>query len=421
MFDDLTDMQLLIKFGLILLLGFLVGIERGWSFKKKKEGERTAGIRTFTLIAISGGLWGLLHKHVGDVLLGVALVGFILIIMVGYYQHARITGKLGLTTEMAAFLTFTVSIAVIKGYIILPVSITILMVLLLSIKPELHKWVKTIEPKELYSGIVFLIISAILLPLLPNRGFGPWEVWNPFELWGMVVLIAGISYAGYFSMKYLGKEKGLLFTSFTGSLVSSLAVTVTLGRYSEKVKSTEILTTGILIATFTALGRVLLLAILFNYSLLPLIAPSVAAMALTALAAAVWIQMKGETKKSSSKFTLRNPLQLSTAFQFGLLLAAVMFLSELSGKWFGDLGIYGLSILSGMVDIDSITLTLLDMSKENLVHKIAAYGLILAAITNTLVKAGIFTYFIGYKKAKKLLFICLLIALSSLPGLLFLF
>src|SRR6056297_1690720 len=241
MFDDLTDMQLLIKFGLILLLGFLVGIERGWSFKKKKEGERTAGIRTFTLIAISGGLWGLLHRHVGDVLLGVALVGFILIIMVGYYQHARVTGKLGLTTEMAAFLTFTVSIAVIKGYIILPVSITILMVLLLSIKPELHKWVKTIEPKELYSGIVFLIISAILLPLLPNRGFGPWEVWNPFELWGMVVLIAGISYAGYFSMKYLGKEKGLLFTSFTGSLVSSLAVTVTLGRYSEKVKSTEIL------------------------------------------------------------------------------------------------------------------------------------------------------------------------------------
>lgn len=416
--SDATEMQVLARMGLILLLGFLVGLERGWSFQKKKEGERTAGIRTFTLIALSGGLWGLLHSHVGDLLLGIALLGFILIIMMGYYQQAHKTGKLGLTTEMAAFLTFTVGIAVIKGYLLLSVTITILMVLLLSIKPGLHRWIKTIEPTELYSGIVFLIISAILLPLLPNRGFGPWEVWNPFELWGMVVLIAGISYAGYFSMKYLGKEKGLLFTSFTGSLVSSLAVTVTLGRFSEKVKSTDVLITGILIATFTALGRVLLLAALFNYSLLPLIAPSVAAMAITALAAAVWIQLNSETKKSTNKFTLRNPLQLSTAVPFGLLLALVMFLSEFSSQWFGTPGIYGLSILSGMVDIDSITLTLLDMSKENLVQHIAAYGVILATITNTLVKAGIFTYFIGYKKAGKLLVICLIIALSALPGIL---
>lgn len=416
MFDDITDTQVLLKFGLILLLGFLVGIERGWSFKRKREGQRTAGIRTFTLIALSGGVWGLLHEHVGDVLLGLAFLGFILVVMTGYYHHAHKTGKLGLTTEMAAYLTFSVGIAVIKGYIILPVSITIVMVLLLSIKPELHKWVKTIEPRELYSGIVFLIISAILLPLLPNQGFGPWQVWNPFELWGMVVLIAGISYAGYFSMKYLGRERGLLFTSFTGSLVSSLAVTVTLGRYSEKVKTADILKTGILIATFTALGRVLLLSLLFNHELLPLIAPSVAAMAVTTLVAAVWMFRNSEVKKTSERFTLKNPLQLSTAIQFGVLLAAIMFLSELSSNWFGDPGVYSLSVLSGMVDIDSITLSLLDMSNEELLQKTAARGLILAAITNTLIKAGIFTYFIGYKKARKLLLISGIIALSALPG-----
>lgn len=416
MFHDITDMQLMMKLGLILLLGFLVGIERGWSFKKKKEGERTAGIRTFTLIALSGGLWGVLHEHVGDILLGIALLGFTLIIMTGYVQHYRDTGKVGLTTEVAAFLTFTVGILVIKGYIVLSVSVIILMVLLLSIKPGLHKWVKTIEPNELYSGILFLIISAIMLPLLPNRGFGPGEVLNPFELWGMVVLIAGISYAGYFSMKYLGKEKGLLFTSFTGSLVSSLAVTVTLGRYSQKIKNTDVLITGILIATFTALGRVILLAVLFNYSLLSTMGISVATMALTALAASVWIHVTSSSEGTASRFTVRNPLQLSTAVQFGIILAVVMLLSEFSRQWFGNIGIYGLSVLSGMVDIDSITLTLLDMSKENLVPEIASYGIILATITNTLVKAGIFTYFIGFKKAKKLLIICLVIALSSIPG-----
>jgi len=418
MFNDTTEIEVLIRMGLILLLGFLVGLERGWSFQKKKEGQRTAGIRTFTLIALSGGLWGILYEHVGELILGIALLGFTLIIMTGYFQHARKTGKLGLTTEMAAFLTFTVGIAVIMGYIILSVSVTILMVLLLSIKPRLHKWVKTIEPYELYSGILFLIISAIILPLLPNKGFGPGGALNPFELWGMVVLIAGISYVGYFFMKYMGKEKGILFTSFTGSLVSSLAVTVTLGRFSQKIKNTDVLITGILIATFTALGRVILLAVLFNYSLLSNMGISVATMALVALTASVWIHKTSESEGAASRFTVRNPLDLKTSIQFGVLLAVVMLLSEFSSRWFGNIGIYGLSVLSGMVDIDSITLTLLDMSKENLLPTIASYGIVLATVTNTLIKAGIFTYFIGLKKAKKLLAICIIIALSSIPGLL---
>ncbi len=113
-----TEMQLLARMGLILLLGFLVGLERGWSFQKKKEGQRTAGIRTFTLIALSGGLWGILSDHMGELILGIALLGFTLIIMTGYFQHAIKTGTLGLTTEIAAFLTFTIGIVVIKGYII---------------------------------------------------------------------------------------------------------------------------------------------------------------------------------------------------------------------------------------------------------------------------------------------------------------
>lgn len=419
MFEDITEMKLLVRMGLITLLGFLVGIERGWSFQKKREGERTAGIRTFTLIALSGGLWGILSEHMNELLLGIALLGFILIIMVGYFQHAKKTGALGLTTEIAAFLTFTIGIAVIKGYITLSVSITVLMVLLLSIKPKLHKWVKTIEPEELYSGVVFLIISAILLPLLPNRGYGPWEVLNPFQIWGMVVLIAGISYVGYFSMKYLGREQGILFTSFTGSLVSSLAVTVTLGKYSREIKSTSLLVTGVLIATFTALIRVLLLAVIFNPSLIEIFGPSVAFMAVAALAAAIWIHTTEKSEKTAKKIDLRNPLQLSTAVQFGLVLAIVMLLSEGLRQWYGDLGIYGLSLVSGMVDIDSITLALLDMGGESVTSNVAAFGIVFAAISNTLIKGAIFTYFIGFGKAWKLLLLCTIIGVFGLLGLLF--
>lgn len=334
-------------------------------------------------------------------------------------MHARQTKTIGLTTEMAAFVTFTVGIAVIKGFIILSVAVTILMTLILSMKPKLHNWIKTIEPKELYSGIIFLIISAILLPLLPDRGFGPWKVLNPFELWGMVVLIAGISYAGYFSLKYLGSQKGILFTSFTGSIVSSLAVTVTLAKYTKKTKSTNLLITGILIAICTALIRVLLLTLIFNPGLFKTVVISISAMILVALIAAIWNWNYSEHTEKRGEFDLRNPLQLSTAIQFGLVLALVMLMAEASKQWFGDLGVYGLSLISGMADIDSITLSLLQMGGEDLSKAVAANGIILASITNTLVKGVIFTFFLGIKDARKLLILCAMITISGIPGLLF--
>jgi len=412
------EFKLLARMGLVLLLGLLVGIERGWSLQRKKEGQRTAGIRTFTLIALSGGLWSILSEHVGPWLLGIALIALVLIIMTGYYQHARKTGALGLTTEMAAFITFSIGAAVIKGYIILSVAVTIVMVLILSIKPKLHKWVKTIEPDELYSGILFLLISAVVLPLLPNRGFGPWDALNPFEIWGMVVLIAGISYIGYFSMKYLGREKGILFMSFSGSLVSSIAVTITLSRFAREDKTTDVLITGILIAIFTALARIVIWVLIFNRALLTNVGPALLLMILTTLCLSFWIWWNSEKTKAQKTFPLRNPLQLSTALEFGLILALVMLLSEASKQWFGDPGIYGLSLISGMVDIDSITLSLLQMGGKDLSNTTASNGIILAAISNILIKGVIFAFFAGLRNAWKLLALFAIIIAAGFPALL---
>jgi len=412
------ELQLLIRMGLILLLGLVVGIERGWSLQQKKEGHRTAGIRTFTLIALAGGLWGILTQQIGEVLLGIVFLAFVSIIMIGYIRHSQQTGALGLTTEVAAVLTFTIGVAVARGYLVLSVATTVIMVLILSIKPKLHQWVKTIEPHELYSGILFLLISAVVLPLLPNRGFGPWKVFNPFELWGMVVLIAGISYIGYFSMKYLGSKKGILFTSFTGSLVSSIAVTVTLGRFASEGKASNILLTGVLIATFTALARVLVWVMIFNQHLIFKVGASVAVMIFTTLVLAFWSWRRSEHPENRKRVTLRNPLQLSTALQFGLILAAVMLLSEATKHWFGDPGIYGLSLISGAVDIDSITLSLLKISGQNLSLSAAGNGIVLATITNTLIKGGIFSFFAGIKNTRKLWAFCGIITASAIPGLL---
>lgn len=415
-----TEFKLLGRMGLALVLGFIIGIERGWSFQQKKEGQRTAGVRTFTLIALSGGIWGILSEHIGATLLGAALLAFVMIILVGYYQHVQQTGSLGLTTEMAAFVTFGVGVAVVKGYIMLSVAVTVVVVLLLSMKPKLHTWIKTIEPHEFYSGLLFLIISAVVLPLLPDKGYGPWDVLNPFEIWGMVVLIAGISYAGYYSMKYLGSEKGILFTSFTGSLVSSIAVTVTLGRFAREGGTTKMLVVGVLIANFTALGRMLLWVMIFNPTLFYGVGPSVLIMIITTLGLALWVWLTSEhPKKQQQISTLQNPLQLSTALQFGIILALVILMAEASRQWLGEPGVYGLSIVSGMVDIDSITLSLLQMGGEMLSAEAAANSLILVAISNTFIKAVIFAAFSGIKEAIRLLIYFALIVISSVPGLLF--
>lgn len=260
-------------------------------------------------------------------------------------------------------------------------------------KPKLHTWIKTIEPQEFYSGILFLIISAVVLPLLPNQGYGPWEVLNPFEIWAMVVLIAGISYIGYFSMKYLGSQKGILFTSFTGALVSSIAVTVTLGRFAREGETTDVLIIGVLIANFTTLGRMLLWVAIFNPILIYGVGPPVAAMIVTTSGLALWVWLNSAHSKKRKKFSsIENPLQLSTAIQFGVILALVMLLAEASRQWLGDPGVYGLSLISGMVDMDSITLSLLQIGGDTLSEEVAVNGLILVAIANTFVKGAIFAF-----------------------------
>lgn len=404
------------RLALALVLGFLVGIERGWSLRENKEGVRTAGIRTFTLIALAGALWGMLAEALDPIVLGFVFLGFFALVITGYYRHSAESGSTGLTTEMAALITFTLGVAVMQGYESVSVMITIVMVLILSVKSRLHQWIDTIESRELYSGIVFLLISAVVMPLLPNRGYGPWEVLNPYEIWGMVVLIAGISYAGYFSMKYLGKERGLQFTSFTGALVSSIAVTVTLGRYSQERRHMAFFQTGVLIATFVALGRILIWVAIFNPAWMTGILPAVGPMMAVNALAAMYLRRQAGSDSGRASIKLQNPLQLSTAAQFGLLLALVMFLAEVGRQWLGEPGLLGVSFLSGLVDIDAIVLSLLQMKGDTLPAGMVLRAVTLAAMANVLVKGAIFVYFSGFQSNRRLVLALALTAGAALPA-----
>lgn len=405
MLDVGLQPEIYIRFGIALALGLLIGIERGWSQRLSEEGERIAGIRTFSLIALLGSFWGFISGLVGDIILGFALLGFIALLITGYVYNVREKHDIGMTTEIAAFLTFALGIMIIKGYILISVATGIVMLILLSKKQLLHKWLNIIEPEELNAGIIFLLISAVILPMLPNRGYGPWNVLNPYEIWWMVVLIAGLSFIGYIGLRALGEKYGILVTSLSGGLVSSTAVTITMGGFARTSSLVPMLTEGVLVASVASFMRILIWVGIFNRALFYEVWLPVVMMILATIAGAVWIWQMKEIEEKETDFNISNPLQLSTAIKFGLILAVVFILVEVTRQWFGEMGIYILSFISGLADVDSITLSLAKMTGETLAEDVATTSIVIIAMSTTFVKGTIFTYFAGFRKSRYLLIV----------------
>jgi uncharacterized membrane protein (DUF4010 family) len=236
----------------------------------------------------------------------------------------------------------------------------------------------------------------VLLPVLPDQGYGPWQALNPYRIWWMVVLIAMISFAGYFAIKIAGAQRGIVFTGVFGGLASSTALTLHFSRMSRRSAAlTSILAMGILLACGTMFPRMLLVASVLNPALFkPLLVPA-AVMALLAYLPALFYWRAQSHKKTDAASPLKNPLELKTALSFGLLLALVMLLGKALQNWFGEAGVLALAAASGVADVDAITLSLARMSQDDLALQIAVTGIVTAAAINSLVKGGMATFIGG--------------------------
>jgi uncharacterized membrane protein (DUF4010 family) len=289
---------------------------------------------------------------------------------------------------------------------------------LLSYKPVLHKWLTKIKPQDFFSGIKLLIISVVFLPLLPNQGYGPWEALNPYWIWWMVVLISGLSFLGYIVIQFMGTKMGTLVTAFTGALVSSTAVTISLARLAKQGKDNTIFPAGVLLASSIMFVRVIVEVFIVNYSLVSYVWMPLTAMLAGLLACFFWLRYvheKDDRGSSNRQIEVKNPLRLGMALQFSALLAAILVLSEAMKAWFGNEGIYALSVISGLLDVDAITLTLSRSAKHDLAADAATVGIVLSSITNTLIKGFIFAFIAGIKNYIRL---PLLMFAAMLPGLL---
>lgn len=413
-----TEFEIIIKLLAALAIGLLIGIERGWSGRQEEEGVRVAGLRTFSLIGLLGGICAIIAVEMGVWFLAASFFSVSLMIVAGHVLEARTSGDLGTTTAFSMMLTFALSAWAALGFYNYALATAVVAIALLGMKPVLHKWLRHIEIEEIYAGIKLLIISVILLPLLPNRGFGPWEALNPYWIWLMVVLICGISFVGYFAIKHVGNRLGTLVTSVTGGLASSTAVTLSLSQFAREFPVKQLFMGGVMIASSIMFIRVLVEVAIVNPALLQSLWLPVTIMFVCVLGGGYWLWRGSSYKEADPDLQLDNPFKLTMAIKFGLLLGVIMFLSAAMLDIFGDGGIYVLSVISGLMDVDAITLSLARLSLDDLSHDVAVMGIVLASATNTIIKGFIFAFFVGLNESRKLIG---LLILAVIPGLLIAF
>jgi len=396
---------ILIKSLLIaVILGFIIGLQRTmanlYTRDKEKEAYFVAGSRTFALIALLGFLSGLLNKSIPSIV-SIITISVIGLLVLSYYLKAVLYKKMGMTTQIAAIITYLLGLMVYLHLEQYAIFIGVLMIVLLEIKPRLQKIEQNITPADLNASILLLAMTFLLLPILPDEMIGPYKLFNPYKTWLMAIIIASISFVGYLAIKILGNKRGVLLTGLFGGLVSSTAVSISLSQmYTTQKEYLNNFTAGIAMACTLMYIRVLFEAFVINQKLaLTLLLPYAAA----SVSGLIFVYILYKYSKTAT-FNLedtdiaKNPLQLSEALKFGLLFGIIYgAISVVQGNY-GNIGVYIISTLSGITDVDAITLSLSQLaSDQKLSVQASATGIVIASTTNSLVKLGI-VYWIGGRR-----------------------
>ncbi len=400
----MIDLLLLQRFAIALALGALIGLEREYA-RYRKRGHDFAGIRTFPLITLLGALTAYFADTISPYILivGLSLIGLLVIIAYIIISKKDRT-HVGATSEVAALLTFFIGMLAYYEEFFFAIILTVTIAVILYARSILHHFAERITQKEMASTLVFAIIAFLILPLLPNQGYGPLELFNPYLTWLMVVLISGISFAGYVLMKWFG-EQGIPLTGILGGLVSSTATTTSFSQRSRKEpKIHHALALGVILSNGIMFVRVLVLAFIINFVLfIHLLFPFLILILATCFFSYfLWRKAK---KVKKTNITLTSPFTLSPALKFAFLFAGVLALAKVAEVYFSSQGIYVISIISGIADVDAITLSLSQLTTGSLLLETARNGIIMAALTNVAVKAGI-AYWWGSKDFARIIALC---------------
>jgi uncharacterized membrane protein (DUF4010 family) len=420
---EMINLTLLQPFFIALFLGALLGFER--SFTSRMEHEELdfiGGIRTYALVSLFGSLASFLgEKYMIEILL-FSFLGIIILIAISYYISYSKHDESGITTEVSMLICFLIGVTVQKNHLVLALFIAIVSTAVLYLKRYMQRLGEKIENEDIRGTLLFALVTFVILIFDPDYNFymkdivimgtgimerypglADVKVINPFTVWLMVVLISAIGFSGYIAIKILGSRKGIGLTGFLGGLASSTATTVTFSKRSSESGHDDLYGSyalAVLLACSTMFPRIIVEIVVINPALMPKLIIVMGFMTLAGFSFCLVLWKKSREKKVSD-VALKNPFSLMPAVKFGLVFALIIFLARVTEVLAGDSGVYIISILTGLSDVDPITLTMSQISRDDPTKmNQATVAITLAAFSNTVMKAGM-AFVLGSKKFRK--------------------
>jgi len=377
-----ASLTLVLSFALSAGIGLLVGLER------ERKPSAKAGVRTFALIAVLGSLAALLTEATGSAwTLGAGALCVTGALVAAYLQDPdSVRDDAGTTTVVAAIAVFFLGAANYYGYRTLAVALGVGMTVLLYFKAELEGFSHKLTGQDIRSMLQFAVLTAVILPLLPDRSFGPYGVLNPFQVWLMVVLVAAVSLAGYVAWRLTWGRHGLVLTGVLGGVVSSTATTLVYARHvaaGTQPMSAALLV--ILLANATKLVRVLVLVGVVAPASLPLALLVIIPSLLASLAGVAWHWRAAADAPPVDEAAFRNPTQLRTALGFGAIYAVILLLAAWANDMVGSRGVLALAAVSGATDVDAITLSSLRLLENGSLSQTMALTAVGVAVASNVI------------------------------------
>ena len=380
-----------IRFAAALGLGLLLGLER----ERAKDDDELSfgGIRTFALIALSGSLTGFLQLELALDGLALGMFAAIVLLIVVSYAVTAAKGEIGITTEVTALLVFVLGVLCGFDQVGVASAAAVASLLLLTLKESLHRLARRVEAADVYATLKFALISLIILPLLPNETFGPppLDVINPYKIWLMVVLIAGLNFVGYLLVKVLGSEHGIGLTGVLGGLVSSTAVTLSFSQRSRQEPAhSHAFALAIVIAWTIMFVRVVVMTGVISRPLAGSLAIALGMMTVAGAAVALVLFRRSRSKPTGTVATGANPFELGEAIKFGLLFGVVTVAAKAAQVYLGEAGLYLAGAVAGLTDVDAIALSMANLAATSPESTaVAARTIVIAVLANTATKTAL--------------------------------
>jgi uncharacterized membrane protein (DUF4010 family) len=378
---------------LSLVLGFLIGLQREMHIIYSNKTRDFGGTRTFSMIALFGYLsaWSNAYFPYFFVI-SLGVIGVLLI--AAYIVNSISITEKGTTTEFAALVTFVIGALLTAAPPIVAVFTAIIVLFVLNIKESVQAYEQTITKKDLSAAILFMIMTFVILPILPDHAIDPMGLFNLYRIWFMVVLVAGISFFGYIAIRMLGSTHGLGLAGLFGGLVSSTAVAMSMARrVHENSFLLKNLALGITLASSMMLIRAgiemwVINPVLTKTFLIPIIVGSIAGYLYIG-----YLYFTSKRENISQNIEFKNPFDLKEALIMGVVFGATLALVTLSNRTVGDMGVYAVALISGLADVDAIILSLSSLAKNGLNITTAQHAILIAIITNSIAKAALVLFF----------------------------